>query len=133
MPFGENVLLNGKQALLFARIRGSDVDGDISRTRRQRDVITALVKKCESISTSQIGELAQELAGNVVTNCPADISACHSGLVKWYSYEIVRWQCRRRTEWHTQTMRGSGLWTIRQPPELQRPPGKTNIELSKSA
>ena len=36
-------LLNGQQALAYARIRKLDADGDFSRTNRQRKVITALL------------------------------------------------------------------------------------------
>jgi LCP family protein required for cell wall assembly len=136
MPFGENVLLNGKQALLFARIRGSDVDGDISRTRRQRDVITALVKKCESISTSQIGELSKELAGNVVTNCPATdlIRLATQGLVKkWYSYEIVQMAVPEEKDRMAYTG-DAWIWVVDYPAAAQKLQlalyGKTNIELS---
>ena len=37
-------LLNGQQALAYARIRKLDADGDFSRTNRQRKVITALLE-----------------------------------------------------------------------------------------
>lgn len=38
-------LVNGDQALVYARMRYDDPEGDIGRQRRQREVITAIVKK----------------------------------------------------------------------------------------
>ncbi len=55
-PYGENVKLNGKQALCFARIRKCDADGDISRTRRQRMVIEAMLDKIENASISELNK-----------------------------------------------------------------------------
>ena len=46
VPSGEGVLLNGKQALAFSRVRKTNVDGDVSRVARQRQVIYALIEKC---------------------------------------------------------------------------------------
>ncbi len=54
LPAGENVTLNGRQALCFVRIRGCDPDGDVSRTRRQRQVINAMLDR---VMNSSIGEL----------------------------------------------------------------------------
>lgn len=44
IDYGEKVKLNGWEALVFARIRKSDGDSDVSRTRRQRQVISALIE-----------------------------------------------------------------------------------------
>ncbi len=54
LPYGEGVTLNGKEALCFVRIRGCDADGDVSRTRRQRQVIEAMLDR---VMNSSIGEL----------------------------------------------------------------------------
>lgn len=54
LPYGENVTLNGKQALCFCRIRGCDSDGDVSRTRRQRQVIESIIDR---VKTASIGDL----------------------------------------------------------------------------
>lgn len=40
---GENVLLNGNQAVAYARIR--NIDSDFQRTQRQRNVLTAMASK----------------------------------------------------------------------------------------
>ncbi len=54
MPVGDGVTLNGKQALSFCRVRGCDADGDVSRTRRQRQVIDSMVSR---VTSSSIGEI----------------------------------------------------------------------------
>lgn len=69
-PVGENVLLNGDEALVFSRIRKSDADSDISRTRRQRQVIEALIKQTKSASIGQLNNLANKILPYVNTNIP---------------------------------------------------------------
>lgn len=45
-------LLNGNQALAYARIRMLDADGDFSRTNRQRKIIEALIYRCKTAPLS---------------------------------------------------------------------------------
>lgn len=52
---GEN-LLNGKQALEYARIRA--LDNDFGRTERQRKVITALLDKAKSLTLTELVDVA---------------------------------------------------------------------------
>lgn len=68
VPAGENVLLTGEQALAFSRVRYSDADGDVSRVKRQRQVIDALIEKCLDASLSEINEVADVILANVRTN-----------------------------------------------------------------
>ena len=65
---GENVLLTGEQALAFSRVRYSDSNGDVSRVKRQREVINALIEKCLDASLSEINEVADVILANVRTN-----------------------------------------------------------------
>lgn len=51
---GPKVKLRGIEALGFARIRKSDADSDVSRTRRQRQVITSFINSAKSASLSQL-------------------------------------------------------------------------------
>lgn len=60
-PVGENVLLNGKQAFYFARQRHSDADADVSRTRRQRQVIMAFIDSCKGASISQLTDMLNKV------------------------------------------------------------------------
>lgn len=47
-------ILNGSQALTYSRIRKLDIDGDFSRTNRQRKVITALLQSYRNVGFSEI-------------------------------------------------------------------------------
>lgn len=51
---GDAVTLNGDEALGFCRSRKCDSDGDVSRTRRQRQVMVGLLQKAATIQTSEI-------------------------------------------------------------------------------
>lgn len=68
IPYGNNVLLNGEQALLFCRERHVYSDADVSRTRNQRQVITALINKCKSASASKINNVFDTVLANVHTS-----------------------------------------------------------------
>lgn len=51
---GDSVNLNGDEALAFCRSRKCDADGDVSRTRRQRQTMIGLLQKAATIQTSEI-------------------------------------------------------------------------------
>lgn len=68
VPSGEGVLLNGKQALAFSRVRKTNVDGDVSRVARQRQVIYALIEKCGDANIFEKSDVADVVAANVRTN-----------------------------------------------------------------
>ena len=90
-PRGEKVLLNGKQALDFARVRKTDKDGDVSRVARQRQVVNALIDKCVNASLSDINEVFDVILANVRTNIPKkDILSYATKAVTegWAKYEI---------------------------------------------
>ncbi len=90
-PVGENVLLNGDEALVFSRIRKSDADSDISRTRRQRQVITALIKQTKSASIGQLNSLANKILPYINTNLSKSeiLSIGTQAIVQgWMNYPI---------------------------------------------
>jgi len=65
--FGENILLNGNQALAYVRLR--HVDSDYVRTGRQRDALVAIAKKLQSEgSITTIASVVLTLLGYVETN-----------------------------------------------------------------
>lgn len=51
---GEYTVLNGDEALAYCRSRNCDSDGDVSRTRRQRILLTNLLYKFSNVETSEI-------------------------------------------------------------------------------
>lgn len=67
LPVGESVTLNGEQALCFCRIRGCDSDGDVSRTRRQRQVIDSIISRVKDASISDLNKYIDVLLPYVET------------------------------------------------------------------
>ena len=67
-PSGNQVLLDGEQALRFSRVRYSDANGDVSRVARQRQVITALINSCKDATLSEINAVADVILANIRTN-----------------------------------------------------------------
>lgn len=66
--FGK-IHLNGEQALGYLRMRHEDPKGDYGRQGRQRDVVTAVVKKASSLSgVSQYKNILDALEGNMKTD-----------------------------------------------------------------
>ena len=90
-PYGKNVRLNGWQALVYARIRKSDSDSDVSRTRRQRKVIMALMDSARGASLSQLNNAIDSLLRYVKTNLTKMeiLSYGAQGLANgWMNYRI---------------------------------------------
>ena len=134
-PSGEGVVLNGEQALGFCRIRKCDADSDVSRTRRQRQFINALINEAKDISISQISPLLNSVIKYVKTNCSvADILSMGTQALteKWYNYEIV--SNAVPTEEDRMDYRGfSWVWIVDYPAAAKRLQetiyGTSNIDL----
>ncbi len=89
---GENVLLDGQQALAFSRTRKTDSNGDVSRVARQRQVINALIEKCLDASLSEINEVADVVLANVRTNISQKAILSYAAQAVsggWAKYEIT--------------------------------------------
>ena len=65
---GPAVKLDGWEALVYARIRKSDSDSDVSRTRRQRKVIMALMDSAKGAGITQLNNALDTLFKYVKTN-----------------------------------------------------------------
>lgn len=65
-------LLNGKQALAYARIRKLDADGDFSRTARQRKLLEVLLQSCRNASLPTLLSLLKEILPMVTTDMSKD-------------------------------------------------------------
>ncbi len=149
-PYGENVKLNGDQALIYSRIRHSDADGDLSRTRRQRKLVTALMQKARSASIGQLTNLMNTVLPYVQTNYrpPQILSLATQALMQsWINYEIVQISCPLLAETEEEPavtgkdsymMTGYGynpefVWVVDYQMDAQRVQnalyGKSNIEI----
>lgn len=91
IEYGDNVTLNGYEALVYARIRHSDSDSDVSRTRRQRKVISALIESAKGATFSQLNNALDSLFKYVKTDLTKaqlltyGATALANG---WINYEI---------------------------------------------
>ena len=134
--YGE-VKLDGAQALVYSRIRHSDADSDVSRTRRQRTVIEALIKSAKGATKGQLLNAIDKLLPYLGTDCPKNkiVSYGAQALTQdWMDYEIVNVtmpdeDCRRDA-----MINGQSLWVVDYPLAAQKVQlavyGTTNIELT---
>ncbi|WP_312193257.1 LCP family protein [Exiguobacterium sp.] len=73
-PKGE-LLLNGKEALAYARMRHDDPRGDFGRQIRQRQVVQAVADKMtEDFSIRRFNAVLETLGKNVKTNVPFSVA-----------------------------------------------------------
>ena len=91
IEYGPSVKLNGWEALVYARIRHSDSDSDISRTRRQRKVIQAFIQSAKGANIYQLNSALDSLFKYVKTDLTKMeiLSYGAQGLANgWLNYEI---------------------------------------------
>lgn len=87
---GDSVLLNGEQALIYARIR--KLDSEVERTRRQRELISSVIKNVKASSFSDLNNAIETFLPYVTTNYSTSeilslgMQALSEG---WLNYEIV--------------------------------------------
>ncbi len=109
IPAGEDVLLNGEQALWYARIR--KLDSDFMRTKRQRKVITAMVEKALTTEIGELITLAETVAPLVKTNLTSDeILDLGMGALKdkAFAYDIVQHQVPADGTWSSRNISNVG-------------------------
>ena len=106
---GEDVLLNGEQALWYARMR--KLDSDFMRTQRQRKVISAIVEKAKKQDINTLMSLAETIIPLVKTNLSANemMKTGMDALLKQvYSYPIVQQQIPAEGTWSSKNISGVG-------------------------
>ena len=94
--------LDGFQALTYSRIRSLDMDGDFSRTNRQRKVMGALV---ESLRNTGIRELTP-IIGNILPMLTTDLNR---GQLLLYALEIL--PHLSEMDMHSQRIPADGTFT----------------------
>jgi LCP family protein required for cell wall assembly len=118
---GEDILLNGEQALWYSRIRY--LDSDFQRTQRQRKVITAIVEKASKMSLTDLYSLAEKIIPLVKTNMSSNqIMSLGLAAVKdrVYSYPIVQHQIPADGTWSNKTIHGVGASLVMDIPQNQQ-------------
>ena len=63
--------LSGEEALTYARCRSVEGDGDFSRTRRQRMVVSAVFAKAKTLNLTQINQMVLAMTDVLTTNLTA--------------------------------------------------------------
>ncbi|MGN0574073.1 MAG: LCP family protein [Acutalibacteraceae bacterium] len=87
---GDSVLLDGQRALIYARIR--KLDSEVERTRRQREVISSVIRNVKASSLSDLNNVIETFLPYVTTNFKSSeilslgTQALSNG---WLKYEIV--------------------------------------------
>lgn len=105
IPAGEDVLLDGEQALWYARIR--KLDSDFMRTQRQRKVVTAMVDQALTKDIGELLELAETIAPLIKTNLTSEeILDLGMGALKdkAFAYDIVQHQVPADGTWSSRNI-----------------------------
>ncbi len=135
---GKSVNLSGNEALVFSRIRYSDSDGDVSRTRRQRQVIQAIIDSTKGASISQINKALNTVLPFVTTDITKSeiVSLAAQALSQgWMNYPRTQqtMPTQQETGW-TAMINGQSVWVVDYPVaayNLQKSIyGKSNIIIS---
>ncbi len=87
---GESVHLNGEQALIYARIR--KLDSEVERTRRQRELISSVIRNVKASSLSDLNYAIETFLPYVTTNLKTSeiLSLGTQALTEgWLKYDIV--------------------------------------------
>ncbi|HBL41647.1 MAG TPA: hypothetical protein DDY98_08910 [Ruminococcaceae bacterium] len=109
---GENIPLNGKEALWYCRIR--KLDSDFMRTERQRKVMTALIQKAKKTNVFSLYGMGKDVVSQIETDMsPSDLTALTvSGVLRYLSYDVE--QCSIPTEgtWQSKRINGNSVLSL---------------------
>lgn len=136
-PSGDNVLLDGDQALRFSRVRYSDSDGDVSRVARQRQVVNALIEKAKGATLAEINEIADVILANVRTNISKKsiLSYASKAVTEgWANYEVTELTMPTPDTRYAYSSKSTAwIWVVDYPLAAQKLQlelyGETNIKL----
>ena len=133
---GSAVRLTGDEALAFCRSRKCDSDGDVSRTRRQRQVVMSVLQECRNIKLSEVDDYVTDFLPYLQTSYSAtDVLKLGTTAVKegwaYYQFQQVLAPCDDAIKGVSGSM---WYWAVDYPLAAQTLQkaiyGKTNIELS---
>ena len=139
-PSGNQVLLDGEQALRFSRVRYSDANGDVSRVARQRQVITALINSCKDATLSEINAVADVILANIRTNISRKAIFSYAAKAVtdgWPNFEISQMTMPTPDARYGYNSRSTAwIWVVDYPLCAQKLQlelyGKTNINLDEN-
>ena len=137
VTYGDSVKIDGDQALVFCRIRHCDTDSDVSRTRRQRSLIKAIIESTKSATTGQLLNAVKQVAPYIKTNMNQSTMirfGTAALMQKWISYEMSQVTMPDEETRIDATINGQSCWVIDYPKSAQKVQqniyGITNIVLA---
>ena len=109
VPAGKSVHLNGKEALLYSRIRY--LDSDFMRTKRQRKVITSLINKAKSPNVLKIMGNTSEVLPKITTNIPSmNLTLLgFESVFSYLKYDIIQTQIPFEDTWYYDEFDGQSV------------------------
>lgn len=109
---GENVHLNGKEALWYCRIR--ELDSDFMRTQRQRKVLTSIIDKAKRTNPIKLYELLGDIVALVETDMsPANLTGLAvNGLLRYLHYDIEQGRVPAEDTWVSKRINGQSVLSV---------------------
>lgn len=106
------ILLNGKQALIFSRIRYTG-DSDFERTSRQRRVLTELMRKAKSLSFLELNDLMNTVLPCITTNLTqGKVLSLLFHSKEYLDYQVISARIPADGSWSNMNVRGMAVLKI---------------------
>lgn len=88
LPGGGTYVMNGNQALAYARLRYVG-NADFERTQRQREVIRKIFEKAKTLSVGELDKFLKTCAQSVVTNmAKKDMYLLSHKMIRYIGYDL---------------------------------------------
>ncbi|MBQ5823331.1 MAG: LCP family protein [Clostridia bacterium] len=136
IPNYGTVTLDGDQALVYCRIRKSDADSDVSRTRRQRNFVSSLIRSAKGATISQLNNAVEVVLPHLHTDCSKTKVLGFAGQALaqgWMNYEILQVTMPDQDTRADANINGISYWVVDYPLAAQRVQlaiyGTTNIQI----
>lgn len=109
---GENIHLNGKEALWYCRIR--KLDSDFMRTERQRKVMTALIGNCKRTNPLKLYQILGDVVSQIETDMsPATLTfLAMNGLLRYLHYDIEQGSVPAEGTWKSKSVNGQSVLSV---------------------
>jgi len=109
VPAGDNVHLNGKQALKYCRIR--KLDSDFFRTERQRKVMSAIKEKAAQASLPTVLKVVDKISQFIETDIPKNemMKLSMKAASTYLKYDIVQMNIPADGTWKSASKNGQSV------------------------
>ena len=112
IEYGDNVTLNGEEALVYVRIRY--LDSDFYRTQRQRKVISAILSQVKKSNPIDLIDTGKKVLSYVETDMnPVELSLLAEGaLLMYMQYDVLQSRVPFDNNYYSATIGGSAVLMI---------------------